>query len=71
MALVDDLITARDNIGVKLRELTENFKPSYNIDGQEIRWQEYFTALTESLKKLNEQIDREQGPLEERTKAYT
>jgi len=71
MALADDLATIRDNIVARLKDISENPKPSYVIDGQEIRWQEYFTSLMNALDKINEQIDRNDGPFEERTKVYT
>lgn len=61
------LATIKTQILARLAELTASAKPYYVIDGQEVRWTEYQQMLFQQLKAVNEQIDRESGPIEEST----
>lgn len=54
---LENLTTARDNIAARLAEITANKKPSYNVDGQEIKWTEYFVGLTNQLNALTTAIN--------------
>lgn len=56
MAYIDDLTTARDNFAAKLAEVSAAPKPSYNIDGQQVSWTEYYKFLSEQVERLNQQI---------------
>lgn len=46
-------------------------KPSYNVDGQEVLWQEYLSSLYDNLTKVNLLLSIEEGPVEEETQAWT
>lgn len=48
-----DLLTARNNIAAQLAELTAAPKPSYQIDGQQVSWDEHFRFLCAELERLN------------------
>jgi hypothetical protein len=71
MSDLTDLQEIKSNIIARLKEITAKPKPSYDIEGQEVRWQEYFDSLTKRLKDLNELIALEDGPYEERTQGFT
>lgn len=58
-AMIDTAIT---NITAKIAEVSADPKPSYSVDGQEFKHNEYFTMLTESLGQLITQRRRLQGP---------
>lgn len=61
------LATIKTQILARLADLTASAKPYYVIDGQEVRWTEYQAMLFAQLKSVNEQIDREAGPVEEQS----
>jgi hypothetical protein len=64
------LYTTRDQmIDVRLK-ITLHPKPSYNIDGQEVKWAEYLKQLDTSISRLSEQIAAEEGPFEEISVGY-
>lgn len=54
---LENLTTARDNIAARLAEITAQPKPSYDVDGQRVEWNDYFKALTDQLAKLTETIN--------------
>lgn len=54
---LENLTTARDNIAARLAEITAIPKPSYDVDGQRVEWNDYFKALTDQLAKLNAAIN--------------
>lgn len=54
--LLENLQTARDNMGARLAEITTSPKPSYSIDGQAFSWTEYMQFLLDGIKSLDEQI---------------
>lgn len=68
MAYQDNLIATRDQIAARLVEITAQPKPSYSVDGESYSWSEYFQALANQLKGLNELIQQADGPWEFRTK---
>ena len=53
-----------------LVEITASPKPSYNIDGQQVRWGQYLAQLQSTVKWADEQINSE-DPFEIQTQAYT
>lgn len=67
---LENLTTARDNIAARLAEITAQAKPSYDVDGQRVEWNDYFKSLTEQLAALNEQINGA-GVFEEQSQGYT
>ncbi len=71
MTLSQDLNDIRDNIIARLKVITETPKPSYAIDGQEVKWQEHYDSLMNSLQTVVDQINIADGPYEFRMKAYT
>lgn len=54
---LENLTTARDNIAARLAEITARPKPSYDVDGQRVEWNDYFKTLTDQLDKLNATIN--------------
>jgi len=56
MPYLEDLIAARDNIAAQLASLTTDPKPSYDIDGQRVGWNDHFRALSRELERLNQMI---------------
>jgi hypothetical protein len=53
---VTNLEQARLQVSQRLRQITAEPKPSYNINGQQISWNEYHKMLLDSLKALNAAI---------------
>jgi len=51
-------------------DLTENPKPSYNIDGQSISWGSYLKQLQDTVVFCNEQLANE-APVEVISQGYT
>lgn len=62
MARVDNLNAAMDNLAAQLENMTTNMKPNYMIDGQSVSWQSLFDSITNSMEKLQVQIDIANGP---------
>lgn len=50
------LATIKSQVLALLVDLTANPKPSYNIDGQQILWADYYAKLTDRLEKINKLI---------------
>ncbi len=63
--------TIRDDAENRLAEIVSNRKPSYNIDGQQVSWNEYHGVLTKTIKDATEIIDRLEGPYEITSSALT
>ena len=53
------LAIIKSQILARLVEITAEKKPSYNVDGQDVEWNEYFDSLTAKLKDINAQINAE------------
>lgn len=64
----ENLITARDAYATELA--LGNVKPSYNIDGQQVSWNEYRKSLLDSIASLNKLIN-ESAPFEEMSTGYS
>ncbi|HEX3870237.1 MAG TPA: hypothetical protein VHV77_07375 [Pirellulales bacterium] len=54
--LLENLMTARQNVAANLAEITAQPKPTYAIDGQEVSWQSLFESYVAQLQALNAQI---------------
>jgi hypothetical protein len=52
-----NLATTRLKISKLLIEITSNPKPSYVVNGQDVKWTEYQKMLMEQLKALNDLIE--------------
>jgi len=70
MSWLTDLQDSRDQIASQIKDLTENPKPSYSIDGQSISWTQHFEALVERLKDINDAINAAE-PYEEHSVGYS
>lgn len=46
-------------------------RPNYDVDGQNIKWQDYLDSLYDKLKRINDLIAIEEGPIEEVTLGWT
>lgn len=67
---MDQLQTIRENILARIQEITEQPKPNYNIDGQQVSWQSYFDSLINSLDAIDSRIQSSE-PFEEISSACT
>ena len=54
----------------RIAELTEQPKPSYQIDGQQVAWSEYLKQLRATVEWCNRMLATEQ-PHETHSQAYT
>jgi hypothetical protein len=76
MARTDDqimtqLLRTRDNLLDRRLELLQKPKPTYDIDGQTVKWNEYLDLLNKSMAAIDEQIKEQEGPYELETTGYT
>lgn len=55
----EQLATIKSQILANLVAITASPKPSYNIDGQDIKWGDYHKMLTAQLKEINEVLAAE------------
>ena len=70
MSDVTDLEEIAQNIRNRLKEITAKPKPSYDIEGQQVKWQEYFDSLMKNLSKVNDQLAAA-DPYEHRTQGFS
>lgn len=61
------LKAARNNYALRLQEISENPQLSYSEAGISYSWTEYQAFLLDAIDKLEERIDRYEGPGEEST----
>ena len=76
MALTDEqlqakLVQTRDELIQRRLDVVSKPKPSYNIDGQEVKWSEYLKQLDASIERIDEDLNKFEGPFEEVTVAYS
>ena len=76
MALTDEqlqakLVQTRDELIQRRLDIVSKPKPSYNIDGQEVKWSEYLKQLDASIERIDEDLNKFEGPFEEVTVAYS
>ena len=67
MSYIDDLIAARDNVALKLKQLSADGKPDYSIGDETYSWAQLFQIYSNQLKELNTTIAATQ-PYEIRTR---
>ena len=65
-----DLLATRDNIARQLADITARPKPSYQIDGQSVSWDEHFRVLCAELERVNHAIAASE-PFEFHSIGYT
>lgn len=65
-----DLYEIRDNIVTLIGQITAKPKPTYDIDGQMIKWTEYLDQLRKSKAQILQDIIDLEGPYEFETQAY-
>ena len=56
--------TIRQQILERIEEITAAPKPTYSIDGQEVKWTEYLKTLRESVDWIDAQEKKSQSPFE-------
>lgn len=66
---LENLTTARAQIAERLVAVTAENKPSYSVDGKSYSWESYVSMLTSQLERLDEAIQRSDGPFEILTQA--
>ena len=71
MSNLSDLQDAYTNICAKIKAITASPKPNYSVDGQSVKWADYFEMLTRQAEKIRGLINLEEGPYEEITSLYT
>jgi len=65
------LETTRDQlIDLRITVLSKP-RPTYNIDGQEVKWAEYLKQLDASISRINEEIAIDDEPVEGITVGYS
>lgn len=57
MGALEDLTAAYTNVCARVKEVTEEKKPTYTIDGQTVLWGQYLTKLMETARALRDEID--------------
>ncbi len=57
---IENLKTIKSNILASVVEYTANPKPSYILDGQEVEWTEWFEAMMQRVKEIDELIAAEE-----------
>jgi hypothetical protein len=67
----DQIATIRSNLLAALATESANPKPSYNIDGQNVDWNGYRTAILGQIAALNALLSSATGPFEELGEATT
>ena len=60
----ENLATARTNFITQLATISASPKPSYNVNGQQFDWVEYYTFLTQQIAAIDNLIAAEDGPYE-------
>lgn len=62
--LVQNLITARDNLAAELATNSANPKPTYSVAGRSVSWSSYRSDLIDQIERLNGQIIKARGAVE-------
>ncbi len=66
----ENLVAIRSNILQRLADITAQPKPSYDIDGQDVKWNEYQKMLFDQLTATDSAI-ASGGPFVVETQAIT
>jgi len=56
MADADDIATIKTQTLALIKDVTENPKPNYMIDGQQVSWGNYLAQLRETVEWCDEQL---------------
>ena len=67
----DQIATIRSNLLAALATESANPKPSYNVDGQQVDWNGYRTAILAEIAQLNAILSAATGAFEEIGEATT
>lgn len=67
----DQIATIRTNLLAALATESANPKPSYNVDGQQVDWNGYRTAILGQIAALNALLSAATGAFEEIGEATT
>lgn len=70
MAVMDDLILARDRAAARLAEALASAQPNYSIDGQSVSRGDYLEQLRKTISEINNLIAQVDGPVEEHSVAF-
>lgn len=62
MAATDDLQAAINQIAAQLKDITQNPKPDYSVNGQSVSWSSYVQMLADQLVKLQQAQQSLAGP---------
>lgn len=71
MTDVTELEAIRSSIIARYKEAVAAPKPSYNVNGQSVSWNEYRSSLLADLKEINAAIAEMSGPLFETTQLFS
>lgn len=66
---IEALRETLQNLIVVRRNILARPKPTYNLDGQEFKWNEYLDTLNKAIKEIQSNLRAAEGPFEEETVA--
>ena len=64
----ENLATARDQVALRIKEVTSSPKPDYSIDGKSVSWASYLDMLLRQYAELEKLAN---GPWEVRSRAIS
>lgn len=67
---ITNLETARSNFVAQLVALSAARKPSYNINGQNVNWEQYGVYLREQIRLIDDLLTANQDSFEEVSLGY-
>ena len=67
---LESLKLTRSQLIANIAAITARPKPTYNIDGQEVKWTEYLAELRKQLLGINDLITSMEGSFEIETQGY-
>lgn len=70
MTDAEQIATIKTQALARLAEITAEAKPSYNVDGQMISWNEYTKQLWEIIERCDKQLAGD-APFEVHSSGYT
>jgi hypothetical protein len=59
-----NLTTARDNLSIRLAEISANPKPDYSVNGQSFSWLAYYNYLLQQIKEIDDLLVSREAPYE-------
>jgi len=57
MSVLTDLQAAREYMAAQLKDIVENPKPTYTVDGQTVKWTEHAAMLADKITTLDKIIN--------------